>query len=75
MINEILRLGIAKEYFDKVSDLYKYLVNLIKKDDEYKDDINFINDKYNSEIDELRKIAYHSDELLFNYQQELVKLT
>jgi DNA mismatch repair ATPase MutS len=50
-------------------------VNLIKKDDEYKDDINFINDKYNTEIDELRKIAYHSDELLLNYQQELVKLT
>ncbi len=73
--NEIMRLWIAKEYFDNVSDLYKYLVNLIKKDEEYKDDINFINDKYNTEIDELRTIAYHSDELLLNYQQELVKLT
>ncbi|MFZ2150470.1 MAG: DNA mismatch repair protein MutS [Candidatus Absconditicoccaceae bacterium] len=73
--NEIMRLGIAKEYFDNVSDLYTYLVKLIKKDEEYKDDINFVNDKYNTEIDELRKIAYHSDELLLNYQQELVKLT
>ncbi len=75
MKNEIIRLWIAKEYFNKVSDLYQYLVSLIKKDEEYKDDINFINDKYNAEIDELRKIAYHSDELLMNYQQELVKLT
>ena len=75
MRNEITRLWIAKEYFDKVSDMYRYLVNLIKKDDEYKDDINFINDKYNTEIDELRRIAYHSDELLLSYQQELVKLT
>lgn len=73
--NEIMRLWVAKEYFDNVSDLYQYLVKLIKKDEEFKDDINFINDKYNTEIDELRKIAYHSDELLMNYQQELVKLT
>lgn len=75
MKEELYRLGIAKEYFDAVSDLYQYLVKLIKNDEEYKDDINFINDWYNSQIDELRKIAYYSDELLLNYQQELVKLT
>ncbi len=30
---------------------------------------------YNAEIDELRKIAYHSDEILMQYQQELVSKT
>lgn len=75
MKEELYRLGIAKEYFDNVSDLYQYLVKLIKNDEDYKDDINFINDWYNSQIDELRKIAYHSDELLLNYQQELVNFT
>ena len=35
MKDEILRLGIIKEYFDQVSDLYTYLVVLIKKDEEF----------------------------------------
>lgn len=75
MRDEILRLGIAKEYFDNVSNLYQYLVDLIKKDDDFNDDINFINQWYNEEIDKLSKVAYHSDELLLDYQQELVRLT
>ncbi|MEI6119329.1 MAG: hypothetical protein WCP92_09380 [bacterium] len=46
----------------------------MKNDDEYKDDIDFIRDGYQSTIDELRKIAYHSDELLMQYQQELANV-
>jgi len=73
--NEINRLWIAKDDFENISDLYWYLVKLIKEDEKYKDDMNFVNDGYNQEIDNLRKTAYHSDEMLLEYQQELVKLT
>lgn len=33
---------------------------------------NYIADWYNTEIDELRRLAYHADDLLLQYQQELV---
>lgn len=46
---------------------------LLKNDEEYKDDIDYIRDGYNEKIDELRRIAYHSDELLLQYQQELAQ--
>lgn len=53
--------------------LYNYLEQVLKNDEEYKDDIDYIRDGYNVQIDELRKIAYHSDELLLQYQQELAQ--
>ena len=53
--------------------LYNHLEQLLKNDEEYKDDIDFIRDGYQEKIDELRKIAYHSDELLMQYQQELAQ--
>ena len=46
---------------------------ILKNDEEFSDDIDFVRDGYQSEIDELRKIAYHSDELLMQYQQELAQ--
>ncbi len=45
----------------------------MKNDEDYKDDIDYIRDGYNEKIDELRKIAYHSDDLLLQYQQELAQ--
>ncbi len=54
--------------------LYNYLEQLLKDDDEYNDDIDYIRDGYHEHIDELRKIAYHSDELLVQYQQELAQV-
>lgn len=57
-----------------LQNLYNYLEQLLKNDEEYKDDIDYIRDGYNSNIDELRKIAYHSDELLMQYQQELARI-
>lgn len=46
----------------------------MKNDEEYADDIDFIRDGYQDTIDELRKIAYHSDDLLVQYQQELTQI-
>lgn len=54
--------------------LYNYLEQLLKNDEEYHDDMDFIRDGYNQDIDELRKIAYHSDDLLLQYQQELANI-
>jgi len=43
--------------------------------EEVNEDMDYICDGYNQEVDELRKIAYHSDDLLLKYQQELLSLT
>ncbi|MEI8091289.1 MAG: hypothetical protein WCG98_03405 [bacterium] len=51
--------------------MYNHLQQLLKNDEDYREDIDFIRDGYNEKIDALRKIAYHSDELLLQYQQEL----
>lgn len=56
-----------------VQHLYNHLEQILKNDDEYGDTIDFIRDGYNDKIDDLRKIAYHSDELLMQYQQELAQ--
>lgn len=45
----------------------------MKEDEELFGDENYIRDGANAEIDELRKIAFHSDDLLLQYQQELVQ--
>jgi len=37
--------------------------------------LNYIADGYDAEIDELRRLAYHADDLLLQYQQELVRHT
>ena len=58
-----------------IQHLCNYLNQLLKDDGEYKEDIDFIRDGYNQEIDDLRKIAYHSDELLLTYQQELCQMS
>jgi len=57
-----------------VGNFYQYLEKILKHDG-LNDDIDYINDGYSTEIDELRKIAYHSDSLLLEYQQELVQAT
>lgn len=58
-----------------VSHVYNYLHQLIKNDEEFHEDIDFVRDGYNEKIDELRKIAYHSDELLLQYQKELAEVS
>lgn len=54
--------------------LYNYLEQLLKNDDEFHEDMDFIRDGYTPQIDEMRTIAYHSDELLLQYQQELARI-
>ncbi len=68
MLDEIKRLGCDSSTLAVIEELYNYLNKVIKEDEYVKDGIN-------KEIDDFRKIAYNSDEMLMEYQQELVKLS
>ncbi|MCX6823949.1 MAG: DNA mismatch repair protein MutS [candidate division SR1 bacterium] len=74
LLDELTYLGLDESIQGHVHHIYNHLEQLLKNDDEYKDDIDFIRDGYQSNIDELRKIAYHSDDLLMQYQQELANV-
>ncbi len=54
--------------------LYETLHTMLKYE-WLNDDIDYITDWYDAQIDELRQIAYHSDGMLLAYQQELVQAT
>jgi len=73
LLDELTYLGLNETTQSYLQHLYNSLEQMLKNDDEYKDDIDFIRDGYQSNVDELRKIAYHSDELLMQYQQELAQ--
>ncbi len=73
LLDELKALWLNDASLNYLQHLYNYLEQVLKNDEEYKDDIDYIRDGYNVQIDELRKIAYHSDELLLQYQQELAQ--
>ncbi len=73
LLDELKKLWLSDVSLNYLQNLYNYLEQLLKNDEEYKDDIDYIRDGYNAQIDEFRKIAYHSDELLLQYQQELAQ--
>jgi hypothetical protein len=58
-----------------VREFAKILRDTIKDDEDIDDEINFIRDGVDSEIDRLRVTAFHSDNLLLEYQQELANLS
>lgn len=63
-------LGIEKNVLEQCEELYDYLKRLLK-DEGLNDDMDYIKDGFDAEIDGLRKVAYRSDELLIAYQQEV----
>ena len=70
---ELQELGITPVESQQLFTLWELLYQALKKDDEINIEMDFIQDGYHPEVDALRKIAYHSDELLLEYQQFLVK--
>ena len=58
-----------------VVKIYQKLVETIKDEEYMTDEIDYITNWFDTQIDELRKIAYESDTLLMDYQQELVRHT
>ena len=73
IVNELTRLGLDGNTLKVVQDYFSFLKWFLKED--VNEDMDYICDGYNQEVDELRKIAYHSDDLLLKYQQELLSLT
>ena len=60
---------------DKNIELVRNILKRLQeafRDEHINDEMGYIRDAYDGEIDELRSIAYHSDELLLQYQQELM---
>ena len=73
MLNEIKLLWLSENEESQLKSLYESLKNMLKSDQEVMDGDYFIAEWWNSEVDELRKIAFHSDDLLLQYQQFLVQ--
>jgi DNA mismatch repair protein MutS len=72
---ELLALGMQDNELNQLAQLWETLNTALKPDDHIKQDSEFIADTFDSEVDRLRKIAYHSDELLLEYQQFLARTT
>lgn len=70
--DELIRIGTSERVLLTINDFYQELIKALKQE-WFWEDMDFVADGYNEKIDEYRKIAYHSDELLVEYQQELVK--
>jgi DNA mismatch repair ATPase MutS len=70
---ELLRVGLGEEDLNNLVSLYTELIAAIK-DEQISDDMNFVAQGYDDAIDELSDIAYHSDDKLLEYQQQLSQL-
>ncbi len=72
-VAEIKALGLSDKELSTVQNIYKYLQTTFKA--EVTNDNDFVQDGIDARIDELRKVAFHSDELLLQYQQAIVQHT
>lgn len=72
-MSELEKLGINEDEKSDLFSLLSYLERLLKRDEELLGDGEYIADDFSPEVDELRKIAYHSDEVLMEYQSLLVR--
>lgn len=73
LLKELQLLWLQEDEEKKMKYLRDTLKKMLKSDKEVMDWEYFIADGWNSEVDELRKIAFHSDDLLMQYQQFLVQ--
>lgn len=73
ILSELEKLGINEDEKSDLFSLLSYLERLLKRDEELLGDGEYIADGFSPEVDELRKIAYHSDEVLMEYQSLLVR--
>ena len=70
---ELEKFGINEEEKSDLFALFSYLESLLKKDEELLGDGEYIADGFSPKVDELRKVAYHSDEILMEYQALLAR--
>lgn len=72
-MSELEKLGLTNDEKSDLFDFLVYLDHLLKVDEDLLGDGEYIADGYSQEVDELRKIAYHSDEILMEYQALLAR--
>lgn len=70
-LQEIISLGVENKDLEIVKNVYNYLQKTFKTG--VTNDNDFVADWVDEHIDALRKIAFHSDELLLDYQQSVVQ--
>ena len=75
ILSELKKLKFSEDDEFELKILAEKLWEAFKEDEKLFWDQDYIADGYDQEIDDLRKFAYHSDEVLLNYQQELVAET
>ena len=73
LLHATIHVGCTEKTIEPLRKLHGLLEEALHDDDVLQQDMNFVRDGYDATIDEGRKIAFHSDELLLAYQQELVK--
>lgn len=71
MLKEIIRLWYGENEANQNKVFYDYLCDLFKDDSSFQDDMNYIREWFDVDIDRLRQIAFHSDDLLLQYQKLL----
>jgi len=67
----LTHIGLEDAALDSVRNLYNYLDQLLKDVESIQHGQDFVREGYNEEVDQLKQIAFHSDTLLLDYQQEL----
>lgn len=72
IVDALTYIGMEDSCLDSVRNLYNYLDQLLKDAESIQHGQDFVREGYNEAIDELKNIAFHSDTLLLDYQQELV---
>lgn len=75
LLSELKKLQLTEEEISALNQIFLLLQNALKADEELLGEHDYVAEGYDAEIDELRKVAYHSDEILLQYQQELVSKT
>ena len=73
LLNELKELWLDESEERELKSLNLQLKKMLKSDEEVMNSEYFIADWYNEEVDRLRWIAFHSDDLLIQYQQFLVQ--
>lgn len=71
LLQEIIRLGFEQDNSAQIKSFYEYLWSLLNDDTNFQEDMNYIREWFDSEVDRLRQIAFHSDDLLLQYQKLL----
>lgn len=73
LLDELKIIWLSSDEEKELRELHESLFKMLKSDSDIIDSDYFIADWWNNEVDRLKEIAFHSDDLLMKYQQFLVQ--